>query len=231
MNVLRKVLAAACLSWALVIPNVGVSDEPGYDLALVLAIDCSFSVDSSEFRLQMQGLGQALQDPDIWEAVQQGPKRRIAITAFQWSDNTNQMTIVPWTTIDNQQAAIALGQELEVMPRRLAEGGTSITNALLFAQTLLDSAPAATRRVVDVSTDGRNNIGPPLPTVRNRLVAQGITINALAIVNEFPNLDKYAEAQIIGGQSAFVVKAENYDDYGAAILRKLIKEITGPGTV
>ena len=29
------------------------------DLALVLAVDCSFSVDAKEFALQMQGLGQA----------------------------------------------------------------------------------------------------------------------------------------------------------------------------
>jgi Protein of unknown function (DUF1194) len=39
------------------------------DLALVLAIDCSFSVDTSEFRLQMQGLGKALRRKEIHDAI------------------------------------------------------------------------------------------------------------------------------------------------------------------
>ena len=37
----------------------GRADDYEVDLALVLAIDCSFSVDSHEFAVQMRGLGQA----------------------------------------------------------------------------------------------------------------------------------------------------------------------------
>ncbi len=231
MNSVRKLVAACCFATILATANNARTQEPIADLALILAIDCSFSVDASEFRLQMQGLGQALQDPAVWEAVESGPNKRIVVTAFQWSDNSNQIAIVPWTVINSQEEATRLGAVLETMPRRLAEGGTSITNALLYAEALFDSAPPSTRHVVDVSTDGRNNIGPPLPVVRARLLAKNIVINALAITNEFPTLDKYAEAQIMGGSNSFVVKAKSYDDYGAAILRKLIKEITGPGMV
>jgi hypothetical protein len=87
----------------------------------------------------------------------------------------------------------------------------------------------ATRRVIDVSTDGRNNMGRPAFRARDELVARGITINGLAIANEWPTLDVYLERQVTGGPSNFVVKADSYDDFGAAMQRKLIREIVGPG--
>jgi hypothetical protein len=225
---LRAALLGLCLSVA---AFDAAAEEPSIDLALVLAVDCSFSVDASEFRLQMRGMGEAFRDPAVWDAIEAGRYKRIVVSAFQWSDNDNQVTIIPWTMIDSRESAQQLGATLETMTRRTVEGGTSITNALIYAAALFDAAPAALRNTVDVSTDGRNNIGGPLPPVRNGLVARGITINALAIANEFPTLDKYAETHIIGGHGSFVVKTSSYDDFGAAILRKLIREITGPGIV
>jgi Protein of unknown function (DUF1194) len=224
-----QLLCAAALACAL--SAGGTAQEATTDLALVIAIDCSFSVDSEEFHLQMRGLGQALQDAEVWDAISRGPNKRIVISAFQWSDNNNQTVVLPWTVIDSEAAAQKAGAVLETMPRRLAEGGTSITNALAFAGELLNEAPSTLRQVIDVSTDGRNNIGPPLPPVRDRLVARDVTINALAITNEFPTLHIYAETHVIGGAGAFVMKAKSYDDYGAAMLHKLIREIVGPGVV
>jgi hypothetical protein len=225
----RQLLFGAVMACGLFLPHRAIPQSIDVDLALVLAIDCSFSVDATEFRLQMQGLGQALQDPSVMKAIKLAPKQRIAITAFQWSDRDNQYVILPWTIIASEAEANAAGKLLETMPRQLAEGGTSISNALHFGYTLLAEAPAAARQVIDLSTDGRNNIGPPVPLERDFIVARGVTINALVIANEFPELDRYAERQIAGGKGNFVVKAFSYDDYGAAMLRKLIKEITGPG--
>ena len=89
------------------------------------------------------------------------------------------------------------------MPRRLAEGGTSISTALQFSALQFDLAPSAERRVIDISSDGRNNIGPPVNLVRDRIVARGITINALTILNEWPTLDQYFERNVVGGQAQF----------------------------
>lgn len=224
-NIIRAGLLASALLW----PRAGGAETAEIDLALVLAIDCSYSVDQNEYRLQMQGLGQALQDPDVWDAIQRGPKQRIAVTAFQWSDSDNQQVVLPWTLINSADTALRTGRLLQTLPRQLAEGGTAISNAMLFGGALFRSAPAATRRVIDMSTDGRSNIGPPLRPVRSALLSAGITINALVILNEFPTLDVYAANLIVGGQGHFVVRSSNYDDYGAAMLRKLVKEITGPG--
>ena len=59
--------------------------------------------------------------------------------------------------------------------------------------------------------------------------AQGITINGLTILNEWPTLDTYFEANVTGGEDSFVIPANDYESYGEAILRKLLREITGPG--
>jgi hypothetical protein len=83
--------------------------------------------------------------------------------------------------------------------------------------------------VIDVSSDGRNNIGVPVRGVRDRLVAQGITINALTILNEWPTLNIYFQNQVAGGEGHFVIPADDYAAYAEAIYRKLLREITGPG--
>jgi hypothetical protein len=205
------------------------AEDIDVDLALVLAIDCSFSVDATEFRLQMEGLGLAFMRPEVKKAIRAGNLQRIAVAAMQWSDEGNQMVILPWTIIAGDADADEMGMVLARMPRRLAEGGTSISAALLYAETLLETAPPAERRVIDVSSDGRNNIGPPVNGVRDRVVAQGITINALTILNEWPTLDIYFDKQVAGGKGYFVIPANDYAAYGDAIYRKLLKEITGPG--
>lgn len=199
------------------------------DVALVLAIDCSFSVDANEFRLQMEGLGRAFLEPEIKKAIRSGPNGQIAVAAIQWSDESNQAVIVPWRIIATDKDADALGTLLGGMPRKLAEGGTSISMAIAYSAKLLTEAPPTGRRVIDISSDGRNNIGPAVNTMRDRIVAQGITINALTILNEWPTLDAYFEKYVIGGQGAFVIPSNDYSAYAEAIYRKLLREITGPG--
>lgn len=203
----------------------------GYDLALVLAIDCSFSVDSREFRLQMEGLGRAFRDPEVQAAITRGPNGRIAVAAMQWADDRNQTLIMPWTTLDSAQAADQLGQALATMPRNLLEGGTAIGSALQLSAKLFGKLPLpATRRVIDISSDGRNNVGPQPDRVKLEVAAQGITINALVIVNEWPGLDQYFSANVIAGDGAFVIVANDYEAYAKAMIEKLLREMTGPGT-
>jgi hypothetical protein len=218
------------LSHSISISPAGAQSYEDVDLALVLAIDCSFSVDTSEFRLQMRGLGQAFRQKEIHDAIAQGPNGRIAVSVFQWSDERSQLIVVPWTIIDSEEAAILLADQLEPMSRRLAEGGTSISSAMRFAAAMLQAAPfRSERRVMDISSDGRNNIGMSPDRARNEIVRRGITINGLVIINEWPTLDKYFEQQVVGGPAHFVIVANDYPAYAEAIYRKLLREITGPG--
>lgn len=210
-------------------PPPGRAQDYEVDLALVLAIDCSFSVDSEEYRLQMEGLGRAFLREEVKAAIRQGVRQRIAVTAVQWSDENNQRVILPWVVIEGNADADEIGMRLASSPRVLAQGGTSISTALLFSAKLFDTAPSAERRVIDVSGDGRNNIGPPTGAARDRVVAQGITINGLSILNEWDTLNLYFESHVVGGPGHFVIPAADYEDFAEAIFRKLLREITGPG--
>ncbi|MGB7205676.1 MAG: DUF1194 domain-containing protein [Anderseniella sp.] len=200
------------------------------DLILVLAVDCSYSVDAREFRLQMDGIGHAFKTKEVQRAIESGPHGKIAVTIFQWSDAENQSLSTPWTIINGADSANAFAQKVYSIERELNEGGTAIGAALLFGAAAITAAPfTALRKVIDVSSDGRNNRGDIVEVARDEVISRGITINGLAILNEWPTLDKYFEKSVVGGPYHFVLPANDYEAYREAIYRKLLKEITGPG--
>ena len=195
------------------------------DLALVLAIDCSYSVDATEFQLQLRGTGQALLDSKTFEAISRGPNQKIAISVFLWSDPQSQFVMVPWHLIARQSDATEVADILLRVPRNIYRGTTATGSALLFAKSLLETAPPALRRVVDVSTDGVRNTGAAINSARDALIADGITINGLAIENEIEDLSHYMIESVIGGDGHFIIRANDYDAYAEAIKVKLLKEI------
>jgi Protein of unknown function (DUF1194) len=202
------------------------------DLALVLAVDSSYSVDTTEYRLQMQGLAAAFRDNEVIEAMKNGPSGRIAVSVVQWSDLKSQVVVIPWRIISGQKTAADLSLTLSQTPRQTASGGTSITTMIKKGAAMLSRLPFyAQRKVIDISADGRNNNGGDPRPIRDLVAANGITINGLAIINEVITLDKYFEIYITGGPGNFVIVANDYSAYATAIKRKLILEILGPGLV
>ncbi len=206
-----------------------VPEDNRVDVALALAVDVSYSVDGFEHRLQMEGFAQALQSEEVMQAIKGGRHQRIAVIVYQWSDADNQQVIVPWTIIASEADASRVGKNLSEGRREVKEGGTAISAALIYGADQFANAPMAERRVIDLATDGRNNIGRPTHVARDIVLAQGITINGLAISNEWKQLAVYLEKQVIGGSLSFVEEAKTYDDFGATMMRKLVREITGPG--
>ena len=206
----------------------GLRAQETVDLELVLALDCSYSVDDREFGLQTLGLAKAFLDPRIVAAIQAGPKGAIAVTVVQWSSFEHQVQAMPWRVVLDAGSATAVAERLISMPRLAAEGSTSIASALDFSAKTFALNPAkGKRRVIDVSADGRNNNGGAVVDARDRALARGITVNGLAILNETETLNYYFELYVIGGADAFVAKAEDYDDYVDAIRRKILREIIG----
>jgi hypothetical protein len=200
------------------------------DLALVLAVDCSWSVDNHEFQLQMRGLAEAFRRPEIQRAIASGEAGRIIVANVQWSHEANQVLSVPWTLIADSVDADDLAAVLEATPRHVVDGATAIGAVMEYSAGLLRTSPvAARRRVIDISADGRSNRGLHPSVARDRIVAAGMTINGLAILDEWPTLDLYFQRQVVGGPDHFVIVANDYEAYGRAIYRKLLQEITGPG--
>ena len=198
------------------------------DINLVIAIDCSYSVNSGEYALQVGGIAQALSDPLVMSAIQQGPRGGIAISIIQWSTAESQLVVLPWTRIANPGDAIRTANLVSRMPRQTAQGGTSIVGALRQGQALLENAPfSADRLIIDVIADGENNNGGRVEATRDALIRRGTIINALAVHNEVSYLHYYLKNRVIGGPGAFVEKAADYQDFSRTFLRKLLREIKG----
>ena len=203
------------------------------DLLLVLAIDVSRSVTDEEAVLQRDGYRAAMTDPAVAAAIANGPLGAIAVAYFEWARYDFQDLIMPWTRIATAADAQAWAARLAAIPRQ-SVSWTSISGALAFSGRLLKSAPfEGTRRVVDVSGDGANNNGPPAEEERDALVASGVTINGLPIINRHPrfgrlelDVDKYYAASVIGGPGAFLIVAEDFTAFADAIKHKLVQEIS-----
>jgi Protein of unknown function (DUF1194) len=150
---------------------------------------------------------------------------------FQWTGPSLQARILGWTVIADAGDADRIAGAIATTPRQLFGGGTSISGAIDYALHLFPESPfPGNRRVIDVSGDGANNVGRPAGSARDAAVAAGIVINGLPILALEPNLDRYYRDNVIGGPGAFVVPVDSFDNFGEAILNKLISEIAAaPG--
>jgi len=196
------------------------------DVNLVLAVDSSSSVDGEEFALQMEGIAHAFRDPALIAAIEGGTHHAIAVTLVEWSNAAWQRENIGWTVIHDAASAQAFADQVDIAPRMIYGGATSISGGLRFAlKQLAKAAAPAERVVIDLSGDGANNQGAPVADAREAVLAAGATINGLAIVNEEPDLEFYYRSEVIGGPGAFALQASDYEDFARAILRKLLREI------
>jgi Protein of unknown function (DUF1194) len=215
--------------------GTAVAQQP-VDLELVLAIDISGSVDEEEAALQREGYVLALNNPRVIAAMGGGPFGAIAVTYVEWAGEDYQRTVVPWTLIGNAEQAARFAEQIQASPFASARW-TSLSGAIDYSATLFaGNGFDGVRQVIDISGDGVNNRGRPPVLARDQAVAAGITINGLPILNDRPNpwggaapidLDRYYEENVIGGPGAFYIAARDFDDFSAAILSKLIREIAG----
>ena len=203
------------------------------DLLLVLAVDVSDSISGEEARLQRDGYVAAVVDPAVIAAIAGGRHGSIAIAYVEWAGPEEQRTVVGWTRVEGPESGRALSDALARQP--VGRGyWTSLSGAIDYAAALIAGAPfQGTRRVIDLSGDGRNNAGAPVAASRDRALARGITINALPLMFRrqnftwppVPFLDRYFEQCVIGGPGAFVEVVESFRDFGRAVRRKLLREI------
>jgi Protein of unknown function (DUF1194) len=195
------------------------------DIALVLAMDVSASVNDERFQLQRAGYANAFSDPAVVAAVAAGRQHAIAVTLVEWSGATHQEQVVGWTVIENEETARDFGSAIAETPRRFSDV-TAVGEAILFSRRLLVEAPfEAERRIIDVSGDGSNNNGRPAPGARDLAVAEGMTINGLPILGNEAGLETYYHDNVIGGPGAFMVVVKDYRSFAEAVLDKLVREI------
>lgn len=235
---LAALLAAAVLAFcAAVLPGQAQEGEE-VDVALVFAVDISYSMDPEEQALQKQGYVEALTSPEVILAIRQGMTGKIAVAYFEWANSFDQRMVVPWSVIDGPQTAKAVADRIAGSPLRRAQR-TSVSGAINFGHKLIEGMPyRAFRKVLDISGDGPNNNGDAVEAARDRALAAGIVINGLPIVlkrasgygwGDIANLDRYYEDCVIGGPGAFMVAIKSRDQFVPATRSKIIREVADLG--
>jgi hypothetical protein len=215
------------LAWALgVWTGSNAEAQPQCALSLVLAVDVSSSVDERDYRLQMDGLANALRDETVRRAIVQ--VGGIQVTAFEWSGRRQQVEIVPWTYLASDGAVFALADRLQAHRRRHTAFPTALGYALGHAAGRFGAARLrCVRHVIDVSGDGVNNEGfGPGPAYAN-FPFDGVQVNALVIAGADPDPVAYYRNEVLFGPGAFMEVANGFADFEAAMKRKLLREIVG----
>lgn len=201
--------------------------QSAVDLQLVLAVDASGSVSMSRFELQKRGYAEAFRNRQVLEAIRSGPAAAIAVTMVQWTGPSLHLQVVPWTLLKDEVTTMEMAAVVDAAPRRLFGGGTSISGAIDHAMALFRSSTfQGKRRTIDVSGDGSNNSGRLVTRARDEAVAADVVINGLPILAVEPDLDVYYKDNVIGGPGAFMIAAQNFDNFADAILKKMIVEIS-----
>ncbi len=210
-------------------------------MELILAVDASPSMSRAEQKVQRDGYVSAFRHADLASAIELGEAGRIVVLYLEWAGPSQQTVVIPWTILDTLKDTQALAGELAkqslsadtAVERSLTEGpSTSISGALWAAKDLFaESGVHSPRKVIDVSGDGPNNVGPPLDPVRDSLLAQGVTINGLPITlpsngTTDKSLISYFEHCVIGGPDAFAIGVTDLQLFATAIRRKLVREIS-----
>lgn len=208
--------------------------ELATDANIVTALDISDSVDPQAAATEIQGMAHAIRAPEIIEAIQAGRHGRIGFAIFAWRDGAYP-ELVSWTTIASAADARAAARQLESDFRAFAAADppaapsaphmTDLSGAIDHAAILLLTAPfAADKSIVNVIGNGWDNVGEGPQRARDRIVAQGGTVNGV-ILGFDPVLMSYYRSTVIGGPGAFLLSIEDPAAMPAVLARKFLYDI------
>ncbi|MFN3972502.1 MAG: DUF1194 domain-containing protein [Gemmobacter sp.] len=198
------------------------------DTALLLAVDISGSIDAGEYAVQMRGLAQALEDPDLIDLLIAG---QVALAVVHWSGVGRQALVMPWARMRGAGDVVAFADRAATLPRAFSASDTAVGEALAFATAQFAAVPDCRRRVIDISGDGPENAGFTVTRARAAAIAQGIEINAIAIEDPGPSspVTRFYQRWVISPQG-FVMTARSVNDYPRTLRAKLIRELDRPSS-
>jgi Ca-activated chloride channel family protein len=192
------------------------------DTALLLAIDVSSSIDAGEYRLQVDGLADALADPGIVAALVEG---QMALAVMQWSGVGRQAMVQDWQRMTSLAAVAGFARQARATARRYETSDTAIGDAILHGIDSFGPVADCTRAVIDISGDGTANAGVSTTTARNLAEAQGVILNGIAIESLGVAITGFYRQSVIT-RYGFVMTARGHLDYPRAIREKIRREIS-----
>lgn len=228
----RGILAAAALA---AIPALAYAAETCTDVALVLLADVSYSMKDDERRIQRDGYAQAFRHPEVIQAITGGYCGRIDVAYVEYADKAH--VVVDWRTVDGPAAAFALSQAIADAPHPGVGHQTGVAGAMRIGGALLLQREA-NRHVMDVSSDGPDNLTRDTDKVRDAISTgtaengwREVTINGLIVgrgdMLTSDQLADWYEANVRGGPGSFVMQAMGIHELGLIVRRKLVQEIGG----
>jgi hypothetical protein len=204
--------------------------------ALIFALDVSSSVDATEYALQVNGLAGALLDPDVQAVLLSQPQAPISLSVFEWSGRYDQRLVLGWRAIENKADLLDMSTTLASQTRPTTTRPTAIGHALQFAGQQLQKIDCW-NLTVDISGDGKNNDGFQPAIGKQGAIYDLVTVNGLVIGTDAPSPDRIVENEIgeltsyfrhvvIHGADAFIETALGFEDFEAAMKRKLLRELS-----
>ena len=200
----------------------GATTASACTTALVLAIDVSNSIDPAEYRIQTDGLAEALLDREIRDALVAG---NVAISVIQWSGLGNQQVTFPWVRIASDADVLTLSERARVMPRAFVMSDTAVGDIIRFAAAQFSEVSDCARRVIDISGDGTDNAGTDPRIARSRVEAEGIQINGLAIEGMGLSITNFYRRHVIT-RDGFVMTSRGHETYAETLRKKIMREIS-----
>ncbi|WP_282181091.1 DUF1194 domain-containing protein [Aliiroseovarius marinus] len=224
----RFLKRVAVIGLACALPQLAVSQSQCRQ-ALALGLDVSGSVDSQEYRLQIDGLANALESPEVVDKLLASSKTVINLAIYEWSGPGHQRVLRDWTALTSRSVIADIADGLRQSTRVPANPSTGLGRAMLFGAEMLAQRPDCWTHSLDVSGDGQSNSGPRPQDVRQDRLLENVVVNALVIGASIPDRDltSYFEAYVLHGFGSFTMQAESFKEFETAMIKKLLREVQG----
>lgn len=210
------------LSLFLILLGSNLYAAPKLDLALCM--DSSGSVSAADFLLQLNGTAASIEDPSI---VPQNGTVRITVLQFG-----SAVTVEVAPTIITAGNAATVATAVRAIAK--SGGGTNMSGCIdLATTTIMAAAPASTKQVIDLSTDGQPNNAANTTASATAAAAAGVdALNAL-LVGGGTNpafMGGLVFPQPNGGNNGFSKEIANFSEYETAITKKIRAEVAPGGS-
>ncbi|MEZ5932897.1 MAG: DUF1194 domain-containing protein [Alphaproteobacteria bacterium] len=198
----------------------GTAEAVPVDLELSLVVDSSGSISGSEFNQQIGGYSAAFRQTAVIESIVNSPNG-IAVNTILFASTASE--VIGYQHLQTEQDVLDFADQLDEIDR--ITGGTDIAAGIdLAVESLNSNAFESGNIIIDVSGDGpQNEFGDPAAS-RDAAFTAGVSrINGIAIGDD--DLVAFYQSNVVGGVDSFVLQADGFDDFDAAIARKIEIEV------
>lgn len=192
------------------------------DLELSLVIDSSSSISNGEFSQQIDGYAAAFRQANVVDSIVSSPNG-IAVNTILFANNADE--VIPFRLLQTADDVADFAAALEAIER--VGGGTDVTSGILLAtETLGTNEFDSGNVIIDVSGDGASSQGNT-QGARDAALSAGVSrINGIAIGDQ--GVVDFYQDNVIGGTDAFLLQADSFDAFDAAIANKIQVEVGVP---